>query len=125
MKPWEAALWAQGLGGLYPSTLPPLCVLSGSVASDSLRPPRTAAHQAPLAKGFSRPAYWSGLPFPPPGGIFLSQGLNSRLLGLLHCRWILYPWSRLGSPEVAFPCGSASLIIVDVTVGVGLAAALA
>ena len=23
-------------------------------------------------------------------GIFLDQGLNSLLLGLLHCRWILY-----------------------------------
>ena len=29
--------------------------------------PWTAAHQAPLSMGFSRPEYWSGLPFPPPG----------------------------------------------------------
>ena len=28
---------------------------------------RTEAHQAPLSVGFSRQAYWSGLPFPPPG----------------------------------------------------------
>ena len=27
----------------------------------------TVAHQAPLSVGFSRQAYWSGLPFPPPG----------------------------------------------------------
>ena len=26
-------------------------------------------------------------------GIFLSQGLNPCLLGLLHCRWILYCWA--------------------------------
>ena len=26
----------------------------------------TAAHQAPLSMGFSRPEYWSGLPYPPP-----------------------------------------------------------
>ena len=25
----------------------------------------TAAHQAPLSVGFSRPEHWSGLPFPP------------------------------------------------------------
>ena len=28
---------------------------------------RTAAHQAPLSRGFSRQEYWSGLPCPPPG----------------------------------------------------------
>ena len=27
----------------------------------------TVAHQAPLSMGFSRPEYWNGLPFPPPG----------------------------------------------------------
>ena len=26
------------------------------------------ARQAPLSVGFSRQGYWSGLPFPPPGG---------------------------------------------------------
>ena len=25
--------------------------------------------QAPLSMGFSRQEYWSGLPFPPPGGL--------------------------------------------------------
>ena len=34
--------------------------------SNSLRPPRTAAHQAPLSLGFSRQEHWSGLPFPSP-----------------------------------------------------------
>ena len=28
--------------------------------------PWTVAHQAPLSMGFSRPEYWSGLPFPSP-----------------------------------------------------------
>ena len=27
------------------------------------------AHQAPLSMGFPRQAYWSGLPFPPPGDL--------------------------------------------------------
>ena len=29
--------------------------------------PGTTAHHAPLSMGFSRPEYWSGLPFPFPG----------------------------------------------------------
>ena len=29
----------------------------------------TVAHQAPTSMGFSRPEYWSGLPFPPPGDL--------------------------------------------------------
>ena len=31
--------------------------------------PRTIARQAPLSMGFSRPEFWSGLPFPPPGDL--------------------------------------------------------
>ena len=31
--------------------------------------PWTGAHQAPLTMGFSRPEYWSGLPFLPPGDL--------------------------------------------------------
>ena len=31
--------------------------------------PWTVACQAPLTMGFSRRAYWSGLPFPPPGDL--------------------------------------------------------
>ena len=29
----------------------------------------TVTHQAPLAMGFPRQEYWSGLPFPPPGDL--------------------------------------------------------
>ena len=36
---------------------------SCSVVSGSLRTPWTVAYQAPPAMGFSRPEYWSGLPF--------------------------------------------------------------
>ena len=32
----------------------------------TLATPWTAAHQAPLCMGFSRQAYWNGLPFPSP-----------------------------------------------------------
>ena len=37
-----------------------------SVVSNSVTP-GTVACQAPLSVRFSRPGYWSGLPFPPPG----------------------------------------------------------
>ena len=47
----------------------------------------TIALQTPLSTEFSRQEHWSGLPSPPPPGIFLIQGWN---LGLLHCRQILY-----------------------------------
>ena len=50
--------------------------------------PWTVAHQAPLATGFSRQEYWSGVPFPSPGNL-PDQGSNLGLLRLLHCRPIL------------------------------------
>ena len=37
--------------------------------SDSFVTPWTVPHQAPLSMGFSRQQYWSGLPFPSPGGL--------------------------------------------------------
>ena len=62
----------------------------------------TVARQAPLSMGFSRQEYWSRL-----GchallqGSFLTQGSSQYLLLHLHCRWILYPLSHLGSPQIA------------------------
>ena len=46
-----------------------VCVLSHLFVSDSLQFPWTVAHQAPVSMGFARQEYWSGLPFPPPGGL--------------------------------------------------------
>ena len=40
-----------------------------TVMSDSFANTWTVAHQAPLSMGFSRQEYWSGLPFPSPGGL--------------------------------------------------------
>ena len=40
-----------------------------SVMSNSLRPPWTVAHQAPLSMKFSRQEYWSKQPFPYPGDL--------------------------------------------------------
>ena len=45
-----------GGGGLVAKSCPTLAI------------PWTVAHQAPVSMGFSRQKYWSGLPFPSPGG---------------------------------------------------------
>ena len=46
----------------------------------------TVARQAPLSMGFSKQEHWSGLPCPPPPGLFPTQGSDP---GLLHCKQIL------------------------------------
>ena len=38
---------------------------------------KAVAHQAPLSMAFSRPEYWSGLPFPSPGYL-PNSGIKSR-----------------------------------------------
>ena len=43
--------------------------LSHSVIIQLFVTPQTVAHQASLSMEFSRQEYWSGLPFPPPGGL--------------------------------------------------------
>ena len=40
-----------------------------SQSCPSLCDPWTVAYQAPPSMGFSRQAYWSGLPFPSPGDL--------------------------------------------------------
>ena len=56
----------------------------------------TVAYQAPLSMGFSRQEYWNELPCPPPG-IFLTQGLNSHFLYLLHWQVGSWPLAPSGS----------------------------
>ena len=46
-----------------------VCMLSHSIASDSVILLGTVACQVPLSLGFPRQGYWSGLPFPPPGDL--------------------------------------------------------
>ena len=87
----------------YPCAKRPLISCHCPVCAQSLShvwllaTPWTRACQAPLTMGFSRQAYWSGLPSPPPG-IFLTQGLTPSLLHLLHCRWIFYRWATREVP---------------------------
>ena len=60
----------------------------------TLATPRTVAHRAPLSMGFPRQEYWSGAPFPSPGGL-PDSGAEPRLL-----RWQAdsLPLRHVGSP---------------------------
>ena len=51
----------------------------------------TKTRQAPLAMGFSRQQYWSGLPFPPPGDLS-DPGIEPSSISCIG-RWILYHWA--------------------------------
>ena len=53
----------------------------------------TVAHQAPLSMRFSRPEYWSGVPFPPPGDL-----PDPGILCLLHC---FLPLALPGKPVLS------------------------
>ena len=71
-------------------------VLSCSVVSDSLRPYRwTVVCQSPLSMGFPWQEYWSGLPFPPPGNLLKTQGLNRCLLHWQADSLLLSCWGSL------------------------------
>ena len=59
----------------------------------TLATPWTVAHQAPLSMGFSRQVYWSGSPFPSPGGL-PKPGIKPRSPALQR---ILYQLSYEGS----------------------------
>ena len=54
------------------------CVLNHFSCVRLCATPRTVTCQAPLAIGFSRQEYWSGLPCPLPGDLFPTQGSNSQ-----------------------------------------------
>ena len=63
----------------------------------TLETPWTVAHQAPLSIGFSRQAYWSGLPFPSPRDL-PNPGVEPRSPALQADS---LPAELLGKPKVA------------------------
>ena len=102
-------LKVESLSWKQTSPLEPVRMLSHSVVSDSLWPPRTVAHQAPLSMGIlqARILEWGCHAL--LQGIFSTQGLNP---GLPHFRWILYNLSHQGSPWIqewiAYPSSRGS-----------------
>ena len=90
--------WAE-ISVLYNRSLLVVCVCAQSLSCVWLFAiPWTIAHQAPLSTEFSRQEYWSGLPFPTPGIIFLTQGLNSHLLRLLALTSRFFTTAPSGKP---------------------------
>ena len=65
--------------------------------------PWTVAHQAHLSMEFSRPEYWSGLPFPSPGDL-PDYGSNLSLLHLLCWHVDSLPLGHLRCPSLIFSC---------------------
>ena len=51
--------------------------------------PWTAAHQAPLSMGFSRPEYWSGLPLPSPPIMSIKLKWTSHIVSVWSWLWRL------------------------------------
>ena len=60
-----------------------VCMLSHFSCVWLFATPWAVARQVPLSMGFSRQAYWSGLPCPPPGDL-PTQGSNLRLICFLY-----------------------------------------
>ena len=77
-RPWDSPGKNTGVGCLF--LLQCMKVKSESEFAQScptLRNPMDIVYQAPLSIGFSRQAYWSGLPFPSPGDL-PNPGIESR-----------------------------------------------
>ena len=102
-------------------------VLSHSVMSDSLRPLKTVALQAPLPWGFSRQEYWSGLPCPPPGYLPnpgmepRSPALQEDSLSHVYLK-IMCIWRLLGGvfckcqlDQVSYKCSDSCLVSISST----------
>ena len=66
--PWDSPVTNTGVGCHFLLQCMHACQVT-SVVSNSVRPPWTAAHQAPPSTGVSRQEYWSGMPFPSPYNI--------------------------------------------------------
>ena len=64
----------------------------------TLATPWTVACQAPLSMGFSRQAYWSGLPFPSPGDL-PDPGIKPRSPVLQILYWLSYDGSHFVFPK--------------------------
>ena len=51
-----------------------------------------------LSTGFSRQEYWSGLPFPPPGGHILSEVCTMTCLSWVALQSLAHSFSELCKP---------------------------
>ena len=77
--------------------------------------PWIVARQAPLSLEFSRQAYWSGLPFPPPGD-FPNPGIKPRSPVSLVLAGGLFTWEALPSTK---PCVKKAVVTWSFQLGLG------
>ena len=64
---WLVAMWLSDFICMHLEQYPCYCCLGSRLCCFAI--PCTVAHQAPPFMEFSRPEYWSGLPFPSPGDL--------------------------------------------------------
>ena len=96
----KASAWNAGDPGLIPGSEDPLEKEMETHSSIlALRIPWRKEPGRLQSMGFSRERYWSGSPFPSPGGL-PTQGSNS---GLPHCRQMLYRLSHQEALQKALP----------------------
>ena len=68
----------------------------------------TVARQAPLSMEFSRQAYWSGLPFPPPGDLPEIVSEHSKADLFSYCLWLFHTTTaELNRPDNDHPACKA------------------
>ena len=99
---WQVTIHGIARVGHDLATKPPLpniacyrlLLLSHFSCVRPLATPWIVAHLVPLSLGFSRQECCSGLPCPPPGNL-PNQGLNLRLLSLLHRQAGSLPLTRI------------------------------
>ena len=70
--------------------------------------PWTVAHQAPLSREFPRQEYWSGLPFPSPGGL-PHPGIAPKLAALQADS---SPTEPSGKPAQRLICCKHSVLVI-------------
>ena len=72
--------------------------------------PSTVAHQGPLSMGFSRQEYWSGLPFPSPGGL---PDPGTELASLAYSVWVgrFFTTEPPGKPTLALQGNKLSVLV--------------
>ena len=76
--------------------------------------PWTIARQAPLATGFPRKDYWSGLPFPSPGDL-PDPGIKPASPALAGGLFFFFslPLSHMGSPFLSDTCSKFCLLFYE------------
>ena len=97
--PWDSPGKNTGVGCHFLLQCMHACMLSRFSRVQLCATLWTAAHQAPLSKGFSRQEYWSGLPFPIP-----SDNTSSTLKLETKISYLHHLWGHQRQFTITFSC---------------------